>query len=252
MKCLACGAGLEYAGANKEYARCSHCCALFTVQNRRLTPMDVRTPAGNVDPEFTAVFAQQLGFAPRRPTHKVVGVGGMNLVVNTGKMERDLRNKIQQKVWGLIIGVIGTIVLIGLFIGLAVYMIGQMKSAQAGASSVPTAATGPAKTVSWDGKSPFTCGMSDNVVIQNVTANLASGPAITAGGACQLQLVNVNITAPSGISALANAKVTVKGGSIKASDEAIDALGSAQVAVDGAKITGKTSALGAAKITGVK
>ena len=114
-------------------------------------------------------------------------------------------------------------------------------------------ASGAPQVVSWDGKSPYSCGASQVITIKNTTATLTSGPAVSALGACQLTLENVNITAPEGVQAMGTAKVTIKGGSIKATGDAINAMGNAQVSVDGAKITGKTSTLGAgAKITGAK
>jgi hypothetical protein len=244
---------LEYAGANKEYARCTHCVALYTVQGRNLVPMEVRAPSGVIDPEFTAHFAQNLGFAPRKASHAVVGMGGVNLKINTGKMERDLKNKVSSMIWGWIIGAFIIFILIAVVAGVGIYVWYQAKSSTADMAGGGAGASGGAqKTVSWDGKTPYTCGGNENVKIEGTTANISSGSAVTAAGNCQLLLSNCNITAPTGISALGNAKVTVKGGSIKSSDEAINALGNVEVTVDGAKVTGKTSSLGNAKITGVK
>src|SRR5262249_43234603 len=150
--------------------------------------------------------------------------------------------------------IITGIVLVLLAIGgvvLYFYVRGQMNAAASG--DMPAAGSGAPQVVSWDGKSPYSCGASQVVTIKNTTANLTSGPAVSALGACQLTLENVNITAPDGIQAMGTAKVTVKGGSITAKGEAINAMGNAQVSVEGAKVTGKTSTLGAgAKITGVK
>jgi phage baseplate assembly protein gpV len=118
---------------------------------------------------------------------------------------------------------------------------------------MPAAGTGAPEVVSWDGKSPYSCGASQVITIKGTTATLSAGPAISALGACQLTLDGVNITAPDGIQAMGSAKVTVKGGSIKSTGTAINAMGNAVVDVQGAKITGKTSTLGAgAKITGAK
>ncbi len=253
MQCLQCGGPFEYAGPNKEHARCTHCLALHAVvRPGHVQLLDVRAPNGQVDPAFTEVFAQQLGFAPRKATHQVMGVGPVNLVVNTGRIERDLKNKVSGMIWGWIItGIVLVIVAIGGIV-LYFYVKGQMNAATAG--GMPAAGTGAPVVASWDGKSPYSCGASQVVTIKNVTATLTSGPAVSALGACQLTLENVNITAPDGIQAMGTAKVTVKGGSVKAtSGDAINAMGNAQVTVDGAKITGKTSTLGAgAKITGVK
>jgi hypothetical protein len=60
----------------------------------------------------------------------------------------------------------------------------------------------------------------------------------------------VNLTAPKGIEAGGNAIVTVTGGSVTSTDLAAQALGNAQVTFKGTKVTGKTKALGGAKVTG--
>jgi len=252
MHCLQCGGPFEYAGANKEHARCTRCLALHAVvRPGHVQLIDVRTPTGQVDPQFTAIFAQQLGFAPRQAEQQVVGVGGVNIIVPTARIERDIRNKISGFIWGWIItGIIVFILAIGGIV-FFFWIRGQIKDTTAG--GVPAAGTGAPEVASWDGKSAYSCGASQVVTIKGTTATLTSGPAISALGACQLTLDGVNITAPDGILAMANAKVTVKGGSIKSTGQAINAMGNAQVDVQGAKITGKTSSLGAgAKITGVK
>lgn len=253
MHCLQCGGPFEYAGPNKEHARCTRCLALHAVvRPGHVQLMDVRTPTGHVDPQFTAIFAQQLGFAPRQAINQVFGMGPVNVVVNTGKIERDLKNKISGMIWGWIIT---GIVLFVLAVGGLVFFLWirhQVKDAAAGVSAPVVAGTGAPETVSWDGKAPYTCMGSQVVVIKNVTATLSSGPAITSMGACQLTLDNVNITAPEGVNAMGG-KITIKGGSIKSTGDAISAMGSGQVDVQGAKITGKTSTLGPnAKITGAK
>jgi hypothetical protein len=260
MRCQQCGTEwhFEYAGPNKEYARCTECLALHNhVQPRGhanyVQLMDVRAPNGLVDPAFTAVFAQQLGFAPRQAKSSVVGVGGVKVVIPTARIERDIKNKISGFIWGWIItGIVLVFVAIGGLV-LFFYVRSQMNAATAG-GGMPAAGNGTPVAESWDGKSTYTCGASQVVVIKNVTANIASGQAVTAGGACQLTLDGVNITAPQGVQALGNARITIKGGSVKAtSGDAISAMGNAQVDVQGAKITGKTSTLGAgAKITGAK
>ncbi|HEY8089674.1 MAG TPA: hypothetical protein VIF09_17560 [Polyangiaceae bacterium] len=259
MHCLQCGAewNFEYAGPNKEYARCTRCLALHNhVQpkghHNYVTLLDVRAPNGQVDPQFTAMYAQQLGFAPRQAQDQVVGVGPVNLVIPTARIERDIRNRISGFIWGWVItGIVLVLVAIGGLV-LYFYVRGQM-NAEAANGGMPVAGNGAPVVASWDGKSEYSCGASQVVVIKNVTATLTSGTAVNVLGACQLTLDNVNITAPDGIQAMGTAKVTVKGGSIKSTGTAISAMGNAQVDVQGAKITGKTSTLGAgAKITGAK
>ncbi len=120
-------------------------------------------------------------------------------------------------------------------------------SARKSMSGTPTAT---AESAAWDGKTPFTCGGVDHKIIKGVAATIASGSAITASANCELELENVNVTAPVCIEALANAKVTVKGGTFNCSQNSAKAIGNAHVTFQGSKVTGKPSALGAAKVTG--
>lgn len=110
---------------------------------------------------------------------------------------------------------------------------------------------GTAAAAKWDGKSPFTCSGNDNLRLNGVSAKLST-TAITASGNCHLTLVNVDVTAPTGIEAGVNAVVTVQGGSITGTTFAIHATANAKVDVTGAKVSGKTQAAGVnAKVTGV-
>jgi hypothetical protein len=88
------------------------------------------------------------------------------------------------------------------------------------------------------------------VTVEGVSAKLA-GTAITATGSCHLTLVDVNLSAATGIDASGSAVVTVQGGSITATSRAVHASGSAQVRVSGTRVSGKTSAEGGAKISGL-
>jgi hypothetical protein len=250
MKCLACGAGLEYV-QNVTFARCSHCLQLYTVKNngphqRWVEPLEVRAPNGQIDPEFTAMYAQQLGFAPRKASHAVMGVGGVNVVVPTGRIERDIRNKISGWIWGLVIGAFILLLMAGIF-GWVIWT-AMKASKETGEASNPASA----KAVTWDGKSGYTCGGIDNVTIEKVTAKLATGTAITAMGNCQLTLVNVDITAPVVVEASANAVVTFKGGSVNGSTNSAVATANGKVDFQGTTVKGPTKAAGNAKVTGAK
>ncbi len=86
--------------------------------------------------------------------------------------------------------------------------------------------------------------------MEGITAKIATGEAIQAAGNCHLELVNVQITAPTGIAALGGASVTMKGGSIDSTVTAVSAIGAAQVQLQGTKVKGELAALGGAKITG--
>jgi hypothetical protein len=140
------------------------------------------------------------------------------------------------------IGCVVILFVVALLGGIGVYAYMEM----VGGSSATAA-----KAESWDGKTPFSCGGNDKVTITNVNAKLASGTAINAGANCEAQLVNVTIDAPIAISALGSAKVTVKGGSVTGSEFAAKALGAnAQITFQGTAVSGKTQALGGAKIVG--
>ena len=167
--------------------------------------------------------------------------------INTDKLGQQLKDKAKSNlIWYGAGCVIVGIVLIGLA-GLGWYIYSQASDSTSGTK----AATGPAETVSWDGKSMYNCGGSKHVKIEGVTADISSGMAINAGGGCHVELVNVNITAPIALSAGANAVITVTGGSITGKQFAAKALGNAKITFSGTKVTGKTQALGAgAKITG--
>jgi len=249
VNCLACGGPLEYV-QNASFARCQHCLTLFTVQmhgaHRHLTPLEVRAPNGQIDPEFTAMYAQQLGFAPRQQSHHMMSVGGVGVKVDTKRMKDQVANKISGWIWGLVIGAFILLCLAGVF-GWVIWMAVRATN-EASSGGTPQAA----KAATWDGKSPFTCGAVDNVTIEKVTSKITSGTAITASGNCKLTLINVDISAPIAIEASANANVTVQGGSITGTENA--AIASANATVDFQKTTvkGPTKTSGNAKITGAK
>lgn len=269
MQCLSCGGGLEFAGGGA-HARCQRCCRLFSTQGGGLTPLQVQAPGGGDNPQFNAMYAQQLGFAPRQPEpppqqgYDMPNIGvkmridGMPLEfssqggLNTDKLERHLTKKVDQKISGCIWGlVIGGIILVA-FIGVGIFIWWKVSEAMPGGSASTAPARTAGKATAWDGRSTFECAGSDVVKLEGVTANLASGTAIKAGANCQLTLVNMTITAPVVIDAAGNAKVTVTGGSLQGSTNSIVAGANAQVTVTGAKVTGKTKSSANGKITGVK
>ncbi len=178
-----------------------------------------------------------------------IKIGGFNINASSkgGVDAEGLTNQIKDKAKSQIIWYgIGCGILLVVVLGLGGLGLYIWKSASDPTASNPTAAAAS----KWDGKSPFTCGGNDVVKIEGVTAKLA-GTAITAGGNCKLTLVNVNLTAPTGVEAGGNAVVTLQGGSIAATTLAVHAGGLAQVKVTGTTMTGKTQAEGGAKITGI-
>ncbi len=249
MQCLSCGGAFEWAG-NGQYARCTRCLALFSNQGGQLTPIQVQAPGGGNNPEFNAMFAQNLGFGPPPPQHNMAAgtfdMGGgqqLQVQINGKTPESYLKDKASSMIWGWIIGavIIGIMVLTGIGFGIYIYL--EAKNPSTG-SGVKTGAA-----AQWDGKSTFECKGNDVVALTGVKANV-SGTAIKASANCQLSLTGVDITAGVGIEASASAKVTMTGGSINATTNSVVATAAAKVDCVGTKVTGKSKASGAAKITG--
>lgn len=116
--------------------------------------------------------------------------------------------------------------------------------------SPATAKAGGGKAAAWNGKSTFECKGNDNVKLEGVTASIASGSAIKASANCRLELSKVTISAPVGIEASGNAKVTMNGGAVTGSEAAAKASGLAKITFTGTTVTGKTDAKAPASITG--
>lgn len=187
-----------------------------------------------------------------------VNIGGFKLKASTDKGfdSAGLTNQVKEKAkteiiwWG-----IGCVVVLLVVIGLAVlgwyvwakFKEGTKKGDWESGSAAPA---GEAEEKKWDGKSTFSCGAGDVVKIKGVKADIKSGTAVNAGANCQLELEDVDITAPVGIQVGANAVVTVKGGSVNGKDAAAKALGNGKIIFKGTKVTGKKEQLGGAKIEG--
>ncbi len=186
---------------------------------------------------------------PQAPQHNVaagtfdMGGGHQLRVKINGQSPGDY---VKNKIIGYIIGAVITFVMVvGFIVAILYFMNKQASDAAAQASGAPR----EAKAAVWDGKSTFECKANDAVTLNGITANV-SGTAIKASGNCQLTLVNVNLTAPIAIDAGASAKVTMTGGSITASTNAVVAGGAAKVDLVGTKVSGKSKKSGAATITG--
>jgi hypothetical protein len=282
MTCPACGGALE-TSSNGAYARCTACRSIYMTYGGELRPVAI--PPGT-DP---VIFARGIGFAAAGETPSAqpaasapapgmdlppdpmtatknaflnkasnmgvrVKMGGVNVDLNKGgvavdtrRLEKNIERKVERTVsgwiWGCVFsvfffGLVGAIlVVVGGYVGWAVVTSGSSSSS--------------AEAASWDGKSPYVCPPNGHVTLSDVTADLPGQTAITAGGNCELVLEDVTIKAGTALSAAANAKVTLKGGSYAGTEAAIDAMGNATVTVDGAKIEGKAEKLGGAKITGM-
>jgi hypothetical protein len=259
MQCLSCGGAFEWAG-NGQYARCTRCLALFNQQNGQLTPIHVQAPGGGHNPEFNAMFAQNLGFGPPPPgaatgmqqpqnnfaqgTFDMGNGQQVKLTIDGRSPENYLKNKASGMIWGWIIGAVILVLMVLTGVGFGIYIYASAKDA----SSAP-AAKAAAAAAKWDGKSTFECKANDAVALNGVKATVA-GTAIKASGNCQLTLVGVDISAATGIEASGNAKVTMTGGSIKATSNSVVASAAAKVDCVGTTVTGKSKASGAAKVTG--
>ena len=177
-----------------------------------------------------------------------VNIGGFKVSANskdgidTGALGDQLKDKAKSTVIWWAIGCVAILFVVALLGGIGIYAYMQY----AGGSSATAD-----RAASWDGKTPFVCGGNDKVKIEGVSAKLASGAAVTAGGNCEAELVNVSIDAPIGIAAMGNGKITVKGGSVTGSQYAAQAIGAnAQITFSGTAVNGKTNSLGGSKITG--
>lgn len=170
-----------------------------------------------------------MGRPPANPSTSSAIMGGIQ--------ERAKERVKTELIWWAGGCVVVIIVLIGLA-GLGLYIW------HSATSDAPTAAA-----ATWDGKTPFTCGGNDVVTFKNVKSNV-TGTAITALGNCSVTLVDVDITADTGIEAGAASTVIVQKGSINGTTLAVHATAGAKVTLTGTKVTGKTEALNGAKITG--
>jgi len=250
MNCFNCGGAFEYAGGG-QYARCLRCLALYSVQGGQLTPIVVQAPGGGNNPEFNATFARNLGFGPPPPQHDA-GQGRFDLgdgfqlrvKVNGQTPENYMKNKASSMIWGWIIGAVILGIILITFVGIGIYVYVAAKD-----TSSPVDGKAQAAASSWDGKSTLVCKGNDVMTVTGVTASV-SDTGVRAEGNCQLTLVNVKITAPVGIDAAANAKVTMTGGSITSSTNSVVAGAAAKVTLTGTNVTGKSKKSGAAVITG--
>ncbi len=243
------------------------CLNIFSQSGGQLTPVVVEAPGGQWNPEFNDIFARNLGFGPPPPgamprpppqqqqqQHNMakgqfdMGDGWKLQVKVDGKTpENYLKDKASGMIWGWIIGGIVLVIVVIGGLALAGYIYYSVKRG-GGATPAGVQAGGSG---TWDGKSTLECKGNDVIALNGVTANV-SGTAIKASANCQLTLVGVNITAPTGIDASGNAKVAMTGGSINSSAVAIDAKNGAQVTVVGTKVTGKVNKANAAQVVGVK
>ena len=85
-----------------------------------------------------------------------------------------------------------------LLVGFAVVIVGAVATILVRTPLPPP----PAPVVrSWDGKSTFRCGANEKIALEHVTAALPEGTAVEASSRCELELRDVDLTAPVGIDA---------------------------------------------------
>lgn len=243
MQCGAAALGVQVTGLQLAFTPAPAAPAAPTQQPMPLDPMAATKQAFDkrlqekLDPENVEVRGQVNigGFKVRASSKGGLDTGGL-VEQAKGKAKTEL-------IWYAGGCVIIGIVLVGLC-GLGGYIFYGVRSGGSGVSP------SEAQASAWNGQTPLSCGGNDSIRIEGVTAALPNDTAISAGGNCHVELVNVNITAKVGISAGANAVVTVTGGSVTGTEAAASALGSATITFSGTTVTGEKSALGGAHITG--
>lgn len=93
---------------------------------------------------------------------------------------------------------------------------------------------------SWDGKSPYSCSVNEDVKFENVKATFTQGTAISAGGNCHVECVNCTIKAPIAARADGNARIKFTGGTIEGTTTSFDATSNGQIEATGnAKVIGQ-------------
>ncbi len=104
----------------------------------------------------------------------------------------------------------------------------------------------------WDGSAPLMCGGSQSITVENLTINLPGSSAIQAGGNCQVTLINTTLTAGTAIDAGGDAVITIRGGSVTGTENALSLGGNARVNIEqGAVVNGPISSGGSAVVTGL-
>jgi hypothetical protein len=288
MQCLNCGGQFEWAGGGK-YARCTRCLSLFTTENGPLTPIVVQAPGGGNNPEFNAIFAQNLGFGPPSPGAGQPPPGGMgggyggpapggyggpapggygapppqhNMgagVFDAGGGQqlhvkingKTPENYLKDKASSMIWGwIIGAAILGLILLTFAGIGIYSYMAAKESTSQTTAGGAGPAPKAA----APAVWDGKTPFECSGNDAVAIAGVTATAGvkasSNCQLTLTGVTITAPIPIDASGNAKVTVSGGTITGSTNSAIASGNAKVDFVGTKVTGKAKQSANGKVTG--
>ena len=89
----------------------------------------------------------------------------------------------------------------------------------------------PAALGGWDGESPFECGANDTVELKGHTVVFDGRTAFTAGGNCDLRIVECDVTAYTGVEAGGNRGVTIEDSVFRTVGPAIVANGNRRVEI---------------------
>lgn len=104
---------------------------------------------------------------------------------------------------------------------------------------------------SWDGKSPYSCSVNEDVKFENVKATFTQGTAISAGGNCHVECVNCTIKAPTAARADGNGRIKFTGGTIEGTTTSFDATSNGQIEATGnAKVIGQAKRSSNGKVIG--
>lgn len=117
-----------------------------------------------------------------------------------------------------------------------------------GPDGAPVAAA--AASGDWDGKTPFVCKGNEVVALSGMDVKLGEGPAVLAKGNCVLTLHGMTIDAPVAVRSEANAEITVNGGKLVGSKNAVEAAGNSKVHLVGTAVNGNVDRKGGAKVDG--
>lgn len=77
------------------------------------------------------------------------------------------------------------------------------------------------KATAWDGTSTLRCNANEQLTIENKTANVPSGPVISAGTNCRLTIINSTLKGQTGIQAEMNVTVEMRKSRIEAAQKGI-------------------------------
>ncbi len=214
------------------------------VQNSGIAQMGVQLQQIElaISLDWTAV-PQQPAPQPQYEVRGELEIGGFNLKASSsgGFDAQGLADQATDKArseitWWIIMGVVVIVAILGA-IGMGIYI--YLESKKTSNSDDTAESDSKKKEASWDGSEPFSCKGNEKPKLEGVKAKLDKGVAVTASGNCKLELIDVEIDAPTGIVAEGNAIITVKGGNVTGKDFAAKTSANGQITFSGTKVNGK-------------